>query len=201
MPEPILRRVHSTALLQESQGEKLACLQFRPVAYWKHWINRQKKRQQEAARSIWFTKLQQLVSSIPKHLKSVLLETEENLILTFLKCVASIKNVGVFFKNNYMPLFQHLLPCPRTFNHLYRAYMICKSVCLKLYDKSYGHNFPDTLEAYIMTRQFASYSPFNLEFLIIEAKRKLSHSWKANGITDLDCNFSCDMLPKMESLK
>lgn len=26
MPEPILRRVHSTALLQESQGEKLACL-------------------------------------------------------------------------------------------------------------------------------------------------------------------------------
>lgn len=105
MPEPILRRVHSTALLQESQGEKLACLQFRPVAYWKHWINRQKKRQQEAARSIWFTKLQQLVSSIPKHLKSVLLETEENLILTFLKCVASIKNVGVFFKSNYMPLF------------------------------------------------------------------------------------------------
>lgn len=79
--------------------------------------------------------------------------------------------------------------------------MICKSVCLKFYDKSYGHNFPDTLEAYIMTRQFASYSPFNLEFLIIEAKRKLSHSWKANGITDLDCNFSCDMLPKMESLK
>lgn len=61
---------------------------------------------------------------------------------------------------------------------------------------SYGHNFQDTLEAYIMTRQFASYSPFNLEFLIIEAKRKLSHSWKANGITDLDCNFSCDMLPK-----
>lgn len=44
MPDPILRRVHSTALLQESQGEKLACLQFRPVAYWKHWINRKKKK-------------------------------------------------------------------------------------------------------------------------------------------------------------